>query len=1226
MKYSELISFHPIEDVIQLTSANDADRAREYVRTYVMSDRMAANLKTLVIDQLQMDETANNKGVLIVGNYGTGKSHLMSMISAVANDDTCLAELTNQNFAEDAKRIAGKFEVLRFELTGVTMPLREIVLGFIEDDFHARGIPFETPDFSKVKDNKKLLQDVCQAFSFVYPDKGYLIVVDELLNFLVSRSAQQLALDLEFLRVLGEMCSKSRLRCMFGMQEKLFDNPKFGFVADTLGHVRDRITELVIAKEDTSYVVSERILKKTPEQKELIRRHLEKFAPLYAGMANRMDEFVELFPIHPAYVDILNKVYLIENRHILKNISVTIREIFDQELPEDAPGILSFDEYWPKIKQTPMLRTNPEVRRVLEASEKLENILEHAFPKPAYKPLAIKIIYALSVHRLTTNGLDVRFGLTAENLKDDLCLYLPMPEQDADFLLGVIKATLRDIMATVSGQFIIFNEANSQYFLDVDKVVDYDEKVKQRSSLLSDDDLNRYYYQVIYSCLGWDAKQYVPNFEIYEKDLNWESHGIFREGYLFMGLPAERSTAQPERDFYLLFMPPFGADSAQAANLADEVYFYFKADREFRDALQLFSAASALADLSEGKDKNAYLTRAALAQKKLVKYLSDNKTTCMEAAYLGRRRPLYKVLKGRNAREMDFSETIDLAASLCLDTYFESRYPEFPVFRTKITRRNMAENVRQAFDYFAGRKTAQGAAMLESFHLLDGERICPEKSGYAAYFIDLLKGLPPLGVINYEELFEPVFPETYEDRHFHIPCMFTPIVFLSLVYGGFATMTLKDGRIITAENLDQIPKVLGVDLYEFTCLSKPAQMAMRELKRLFELLGIDPQLLDSPDSQEELIRQFLDKTKEQCDLAVHAREKVQQRFELWGEPLVCESLLLRMRDSCLRVRDEFSNYAVKYNTSAKLNNFRLSLEQVEELGRQMDLVKLVSEYDRFRRECAAIVLYMTSIEGLDLGTDLSEELKAARASFVTIRDGIARGKSGESAAREVTALLERVRDKYIARYLEEHQKKRLDEDGERQRDALLKSPVLASLRRLRVIEILSGTKELAIEQELMELKPCSHLTAAELENNPFCTHCGYRLGDQVKDAAGQLKDLERRMKELLNEWTDTLLNTISDPLVAGQMEYLDWRQKAEMEAFLASGKLPETVDDHFVQSVKTLLQGFEPVVIDPEELVRRLQGAGPCEVGVFKSRFNAIIDACTRGKDLRKLRIILKTR
>ena len=30
MKYSELISFNPIEDVIQLTTANDSDLARKY--------------------------------------------------------------------------------------------------------------------------------------------------------------------------------------------------------------------------------------------------------------------------------------------------------------------------------------------------------------------------------------------------------------------------------------------------------------------------------------------------------------------------------------------------------------------------------------------------------------------------------------------------------------------------------------------------------------------------------------------------------------------------------------------------------------------------------------------------------------------------------------------------------------------------------------------------------------------------------------------------------------------------------------------------------------------------------------------------------------------------------------------------------------------------------------------------------------------------------------------
>ena len=485
MKYSDLISFNPIEDVIQLTTADDANRAKEYVKSYVMSDTMAANLKSPVLDQLQMDEVVDNKGVLVVGNYGTGKSHLMSVISSIAKDADNLQYLQNKNFAKEMECIAGKFEVLRIEIGGVTMSLREILFGFIEDDFAARGIDFEVPDFDTVRDNKKLIRDMMMAFSAKYPDKGYLIVVDEFLSYLTSRDERQIVLDLEFFRALGEMCSKSKLRVIFGVQEKIFDNPRFSFVSDTLKHVSDRFTQIVITKEATSYVVSERILKKTPEQKALIRKHLEKFSMLYTGMSSRMDEFVDLFPIHPSYIDVFNKIYLIENRHILKNISMTIRDIFNRDVPENEPGIISFDNYWPAIKSNGLLKSDVTINRVVTASGQLEDIINRAFPKPAYKPLAIKIIYALSVHRLTTNGLDVHFGLTAENLKDDLCLFMPMPEQDADFLLALIKTTLKDIMTTVSGQFIIYNDANNQYYIDVDKIVDYDEKIKQKASIMA---------------------------------------------------------------------------------------------------------------------------------------------------------------------------------------------------------------------------------------------------------------------------------------------------------------------------------------------------------------------------------------------------------------------------------------------------------------------------------------------------------------------------------------------------------------------------------------------------------------------------------------------------------------------------------------------------------------------------------------------------------------------
>ena len=86
MKYNELIHFDPIETVIQLRDADKKDVARNLVSTYVISEEMAEKLVRLAIPNLQFTQPTDNKAMLVVGNYGTGKSHLMSVISGIAED------------------------------------------------------------------------------------------------------------------------------------------------------------------------------------------------------------------------------------------------------------------------------------------------------------------------------------------------------------------------------------------------------------------------------------------------------------------------------------------------------------------------------------------------------------------------------------------------------------------------------------------------------------------------------------------------------------------------------------------------------------------------------------------------------------------------------------------------------------------------------------------------------------------------------------------------------------------------------------------------------------------------------------------------------------------------------------------------------------------------------------------------------------------------------------
>jgi hypothetical protein len=91
----------------------------------------------------------------------------------------------------------------------------------------------------------------------------------------------------------------------------------------------------------------------------------------------------------------------------------------------------------------------------------LESRIQNAFTlRPQCKPAALRIIHAFSVHRLTTGGTDAPIGATAEELRDDLCLYLKLPEKDAEFLKTTVEATLREIVKTLSGQLISVNPEN----------------------------------------------------------------------------------------------------------------------------------------------------------------------------------------------------------------------------------------------------------------------------------------------------------------------------------------------------------------------------------------------------------------------------------------------------------------------------------------------------------------------------------------------------------------------------------------------------------------------------------------------------------------------------------------------------------------------------------------------------------------------------------------------
>ena len=1225
MKYKQLISFNPITTVIQLTDANDVTEEEKLVRSYVMSDEMERRISDIMLGQLQFEKFNDNKGLFLVGNYGTGKSHLMSLVSAVAHDAKYLKMVQNKNFAKDAKIIAGKFEVLRIEIGASTMSFRDIIFSKIKEDFKTRGIKFSYPAQNEIVNNKGILDNMMALFAEKYgEDKGYMVVIDEVLDYLKGRKNMEAILDFGFLRELGESCSKSKFRIICGVQEQVFDNPSFSFLSETLNHVHKRFEQMIIQKQDTAYVVSERILKKNTEQKAWIREHLQNFCSLYSNMAENLERYVELFPIHPSYIEVFNKMISVENREVLKSVSQLVQSRLEDDVDEEAPCIISFDTYWPFIKSNSALRSKADVKEVIDKSGKLEDIISHSFPKKLYKPLAINIIYALSVHRLTTGDISIRAGLTPENLRDDLCLFIKgLPDQSSETLQSLVQTVMKEIMTTVSGQFVEYNEDNEQYYLDLKKDIDYDEKITQRAATIDDDQLNEYFYKVVYACLDWDGKENKTNFKIYEHTLNWYSKNIFRRGYLFLGTPETRPTAQPPEDYYIYFLPPYGDTKYRDEKKPDEVFFSFKHNETFKGNLKLYAAALMMKEIAEEKNKPTYATKADGYRKKLTKYFSDNKSTCFEVIYKGEKRQLLEVLKGQYKSTTPFKETMDQVASISLDSFFASKYPDYPKFRTQITIKNQAEVIRAGFNRFAGKPDRMADYLLDSFDLLDNGKITVANSKYAKYYIDMLNKLPAGKVINFDDIYEQTFDE-YIDKKFKLSYVMLPVVFLAMVYTGNAVIAINGGKTITASNLDIIQKTLAVDIYDFKTISKPKDIQLAELIRLFEVLDIPTGLMTNPGQREAGLAQLIEKTKDILHTAAKASSKLNGEFTLWGEKLIPDHIASTYKKSGQRIVDMFSNFGSKFNTVAKLPNFLYTMDEINQIENDIQNMKVVLEYEKFRTELTSDVSYMMNLEHMQLGKSITELLDTAKDEFHEVRDAIPSDMDGESAAEDVKQEINKVKKQYIEYYFKEHNKKRLNAKESQKKGEIISSTRLGNLKKLKALSIFSSAKVDAIDNELASLKTCYDLTTEMLETTHFCTKCNFVLGGTDAPVKGRLAEIDAKIDALLDEWRQTLYNTLSDPLLNEQMTYLKTQQRTVIKQFLDTKMLPEKVDNYFIDAVVALLKGFEPVSISADEFIDKLDVLGPCDIDTFKNKINELLKEYTKGKDAEKLRIVVK--
>jgi len=1242
MKYGDLIQFEPIESVVQLREADEAAAARQLVQTYVISREMAERLINLVIPQLQFDQPVDNKALLVVGNYGTGKSHLMSVISAVAENAELSSLLNDSNVASAADKIGGRFKVVRTEIGATTMSLRDILVAELEEHLAAFGVTYSFPSAAQISNNKRAFEEMMSAFHQEYPDHGLLLVVDELLDYLRTRKDQELILDLNFLREIGEVCKDLRFRFIAGVQEAIFDSPRFSFVADSIRRVKDRFEQILIARKDVKFVVSERLLKKTGEQQAKIREYLTSFAKFYGRMNERMDEFVRLFPVHPDYIDTFERVAAVEKREVLKTLSLAMKRLLNQDVTDDRPGLIAYDSYWVSLRENPSFRAVPDIKAVIDCSQVLEARIQQAFTRPAYKPMALRLVHALSVHRLTTGDIHAPLGATAEELRDSLCLYQPGIEDlggdPADDLLSQVETVLREIHKTVSGQFISSNPDNRQYYLDLKKTDDYDALIEKRADSLDDSQLDRYYYEALKRVMECTDQTYVTGYKIWQHELEWLERKAARLGYLFFGAPNERSTAVPPRDFYLYFLQPFDAPRFMDEKKPDEVFLrLINKDEAFHTALRSYAAALDLASTASGHAKSTYESKASGFLQELVQGLKENMITAFEVTYQGRAKPLIDWAKGKSIRELsgiapneriNFRDLINTIAGICLGAYFQNQAPEYPCFSVLITGANRAQAAQDALRAIAGQKpTKQAIAVLDALELLDGDRLDPYRSKYAQHILDIAKKKGHGQVVNRSELIQDILGVEYlAPQTLRLEPEWAVVVLAALVYAGELVLAIP-GKKFDATGLSQLA---GTDIKELTLfkhIERPKDWNLPALKALFELLGLTPGMAQLvTQGKEEPVHELQKAVTSTVERLVLVQQSAQNGLSFWGRSLLAESEAQKLR-SQLNETKTFLESIQAFTSPGKLKNFRYDAQEVSGYRNGLQALEEIDSLQKLITDLGATAAYLSTAEAvLPGGHEWIDKMKAVREDVLgQISDP---SKRGAAAFRQETQRkLSDLKKAYLQAYLGLHTKARLGVNEDKRKARLMADERLKVLQKLSTIDLMPRQHLTDYQNCLASLKSCFTLTEPELDASPVCPHCSYKPAAEppAASASSALDSLDDELDKLVENWTQTLLTNLEDPTTRANLDLLKPEPRKLVDGFIKKRSLPDDLDQDFIHAMQEVLSGLLKVSVKTADLrAALLSGGSPVTPAEMKKRFEEYLDELTKGKEPRKVRIVLE--
>lgn len=923
MKYSDLIQFDPIDEIIKFGQLDNEDYREKLVKNFVCSQTFENYIIPQICGKLDLNSTTETKGIQIVGNYGTGKSHLMSLFSIIAENADYLDLVQSEKAKEWLKTIAGKYKVYRFEL-GNNQELWEVITFKIDAALEEWGVDYRISDDDSPRSYSEKLELMLAAFEEVYPDKGFMLVVDEMLAYLKGRSEPaKLNRDLQVLQALGQMSDRTHFRMVFGVQELIYRSPEFQFAKDMLGRVNERYVDLTIQKEDVQFIVQQRLLQKNEHQKAQIRKHLSQFTTMFPHMNNNLETYVNLFPVHPSYFENFSLIRIGKSqREVLKTLSKKFSTIINDDVPTDKPGLICYDSYWQDMQGNVDLNADPDVSKVSSITALINQKIEENFTRglAPKKVLAHRIVSAAAIKILQAD-LSHPNGVSAETLANDLC-HVDITCENFDELVDLAFTRVLDsIVSATIGQYFVKGE-NNEYHIRIEGGVNYEQKVKDYAAQMGDGQKDEYFYMFLSEVLPVEGETYRRNFRIWEHHIEWQSHKCSRTGYIFMGNPNERSTTQPQQHFYIFFMPIFDTSNSSRPAEKDSVYFLMNdLSEELKQKIVLYGSALSQEGSASTDEKPRYKQLREKYYKEARNMFNNELLAKTMVEYIGDKHPMQGMPGAQADSKID---AVSAVTSYIMEKQFElenPHYPKFSALQQPLTNENRENLLRSARAKIASPTTINrnGEAILMGLGLWENGRLSTEHSEYARSIKNKLEAKGGQ-VLNRDEILEVFYADTHEyiSIDYHIEADLEMLVLATMAALGEIEIVLQGGSQINAGNISDISKLNPQDCYTFSNVCPPKGINIPLVREIcLGLLGVDrTNELDNPNSS--IFADLLAKASELENIIVTLQHKIQGGYYFLNDIEIISEDDARNFDVELVRLKGICNHMQRYNTKAKM--------------------------------------------------------------------------------------------------------------------------------------------------------------------------------------------------------------------------------------------------------------------------------------------------------------------